>query len=212
MPCCQNFVKTLIHQVSWVFGFFLEVWSRKCFVLIGKLCSVYWMFSLKSHSQQASSAWLPIVHVSRGNGLPNRRHQSSRWTHSLLQTRERQLGHLRLSAMWDQLWAHPPMSADCRTRTNGETVAFLYVSITSDHPEDEFVELLEELLAVAKTHGVVLSPQEEFHLSLSQTVVLRHHWIQPFMQSLKKGLLNCRRFALTVFVFWNRTEQWILFF
>lgn len=78
---------------------------------------------------------------------------------------------------------------------------FLYLSITSDHPEDEFVELLEELLAIAKTHAVVLNPQEEFHLSVSQTVVLRHHWIQPFTQSLRKGLLNCRRFTQRTFFF-----------
>lgn len=66
---------------------------------------------------------------------------------------------------------------------------------TSDHPEEEFAELLEEMLSVARAHGVVLTPQEEFHLSLSQTVVLRHHWIQPFMQSLKAGLVHSKRFA-----------------
>ncbi|KAF6735619.1 U6 snRNA phosphodiesterase [Oryzias melastigma] len=63
------------------------------------------------------------------------------------------------------------------------------------HPEEEFEELLEELLSAAASHGVVLTPQEEFHLSLSQTVVLRHHWIQPFMQSLKAGLTHCKRFV-----------------
>ncbi|KAG7229819.1 hypothetical protein INR49_012468 [Caranx melampygus] len=62
------------------------------------------------------------------------------------------------------------------------------------HPEEEFMELLEELLSAAKAHGVVLTPQEEFHLSLSQTVVLRHHWIQPFTQSLKADLAPCKRF------------------
>lgn len=71
----------------------------------------------------------------------------------------------------------------------------LHLPFTSDHPEDEFFELLQELISISKAHGVDLSPQEEFHLSLSQTVVLRHHWIQPFTQSLRKGLLNCRRFA-----------------
>lgn len=71
----------------------------------------------------------------------------------------------------------------------------MHPPFTADHPEDEFLEPLHELIAISKTHGVVLSPQEEFHLSLSQTVVLRHHWIQPFTQSLRKGLLNCRRFA-----------------
>ncbi|XP_061677930.1 U6 snRNA phosphodiesterase 1 isoform X2 [Syngnathoides biaculeatus] len=43
--------------------------------------------------------------------------------------------------------------------------------------------------------GVVLTPQEEFHLSLSQTVILRHHWIQPFIQGLKAGLAPCKRFV-----------------
>ncbi|XP_036962666.1 U6 snRNA phosphodiesterase isoform X2 [Acanthopagrus latus] len=63
------------------------------------------------------------------------------------------------------------------------------------HPEEEFRDLLEELLSVAKAHGVTLSAQEEFHLSLSQTVVLRHHWIQPFTQSLQAGLVHCKRFV-----------------
>lgn len=59
------------------------------------------------------------------------------------------------------------------------------------------MELLEELLSVARAHGVVLNPQEDFHLSLSQTVVLRHHWIQPFTQSLRAGLTHCKRSANT---------------
>ncbi|XP_044050593.1 U6 snRNA phosphodiesterase isoform X3 [Siniperca chuatsi] len=63
------------------------------------------------------------------------------------------------------------------------------------HPEEEFRELLEALLSVARAHGAVLTPQEEFHLSLSQTVVLRHHWIQPFTQSLRAGLVHCKRFV-----------------
>ncbi|XP_068588083.1 U6 snRNA phosphodiesterase 1 [Cebidichthys violaceus] len=63
------------------------------------------------------------------------------------------------------------------------------------HPEEDFGELLEELLSAAGAHGAVWTAQEEFHLSLSQTVVLRHHWIQPFNQSLKAGLVHCKRFA-----------------
>lgn len=64
---------------------------------------------------------------------------------------------------------------------------------TSDKPEEDFAELLDRMLSVAKAHGVVLSPQEEFHLSFSQTVVLRHHWIQPFTQSLRTSLAHCKR-------------------
>ncbi|KAM9375402.1 U6 snRNA phosphodiesterase 1 [Pholidichthys leucotaenia] len=63
------------------------------------------------------------------------------------------------------------------------------------HPEEEFAELLDQLISVAGTHGVVLTPQEDFHLSLSQTVVLRHHWILPFTRSLRTSLAHCKRFV-----------------
>lgn len=66
---------------------------------------------------------------------------------------------------------------------------------TLDQPEEDFSVLLDRMLSVAKVHGVVLSPQEEFHLSFSQTVVLRHHWIQPFTQSLRTALAHCKRFV-----------------
>ncbi|XP_061677931.1 U6 snRNA phosphodiesterase 1 isoform X3 [Syngnathoides biaculeatus] len=62
-------------------------------------------------------------------------------------------------------------------------------------PEEEFGEFMESLLSTAAAFGVVLTPQEEFHLSLSQTVILRHHWIQPFIQGLKAGLAPCKRFV-----------------
>nr|XP_057931000.1 U6 snRNA phosphodiesterase 1 [Doryrhamphus excisus] len=62
-------------------------------------------------------------------------------------------------------------------------------------PEEKFEEMMEALLSTAATFGVVLTQQEELHLSLSQTVVLRHHWIQPFTQNLKAGLARCKRFV-----------------
>ncbi|CAL8358539.1 unnamed protein product [Lota lota] len=62
-------------------------------------------------------------------------------------------------------------------------------------PDEDFTELLDELLEAAGAHGVLLTQQREFHLTVSQTVVLRHHWIQPFTQSLKAGLTTCKRFV-----------------
>lgn len=61
-------------------------------------------------------------------------------------------------------------------------------------PDEEFLELLDEMMEVAASHGVPLTRVEDYHLSLSQTVVLKHHWIQPFVQSLRTGLAHCRRF------------------
>uniref|UniRef100_A0A8D3CI57 U6 snRNA phosphodiesterase n=1 Tax=Scophthalmus maximus TaxID=52904 RepID=A0A8D3CI57_SCOMX len=74
----------------------------------------------------------------------------------------------------------------------GNWATYVYVP---HPPEEEFVELLEELLSAARARGVVLTLQEEFHLSLSQTVVLRHHWIQPFTRSLRADLAHCKRFV-----------------
>lgn len=73
------------------------------------------------------------------------------------------------------------------------------LSVSSDHPEEEFGELLDGILSAACARGVVLTVQDEFHLSLSQTVVLRHHWIQPFTQSLKSSLTGCKRLFYVVF-------------
>lgn len=63
----------------------------------------------------------------------------------------------------------------------------------SDEPEDVFLELLDELEVCAAARGVALTRVEDFHVSLSQTVVLRHHWIQPFVQSLRSALATCTR-------------------
>ncbi|KAG7329628.1 hypothetical protein KOW79_007802 [Hemibagrus wyckioides] len=62
-------------------------------------------------------------------------------------------------------------------------------------PEDGFPELLDELRVCAEACGVTLTRAEEFHISLSQTVVLRHHWIQPFVQSLRSALATCSGFV-----------------
>lgn len=51
-----------------------------------------------------------------------------------------------------------------------------------------FSELLDELTDLAASMDVALTRAEELHISLSQTVVLRHHWIQPFVESLKSSL------------------------
>ena len=63
------------------------------------------------------------------------------------------------------------------------------------HPEEEFEEVLEELFSAMSDGGVDLTRQEEFHLSLSQTVVLRHHWLQPLTQSLRADLARCKKFV-----------------
>uniref|UniRef100_A0A670YFK9 U6 snRNA phosphodiesterase 1 n=1 Tax=Pseudonaja textilis TaxID=8673 RepID=A0A670YFK9_PSETE len=57
----------------------------------------------------------------------------------------------------------------------------------------DFLDLLQLLLICGRTYVPQLKGQEEFHISLSQGVVLRHHWINSFVQSLKGRLASCHR-------------------
>ncbi|XP_039209572.1 U6 snRNA phosphodiesterase isoform X4 [Crotalus tigris] len=58
---------------------------------------------------------------------------------------------------------------------------------------EDFLDLLQLLLICGRTYVPLLMRQEEFHISLSQSVVLRHHWINLFVQSLKERLASCHR-------------------
>ncbi|KAK7804467.1 hypothetical protein U0070_022085 [Myodes glareolus] len=63
--------------------------------------------------------------------------------------------------------------------------------------KEEFLDLLDKLLHRAQTCVPRLVRMEEFHLSLSQSVVLRHHWILPFVQVLKDHMASFQRFFFT---------------
>ncbi|KAM4012773.1 U6 snRNA phosphodiesterase 1 isoform 1-T2 [Anomaloglossus baeobatrachus] len=73
----------------------------------------------------------------------------------------------------------------------GNWASYVYVAF---RPHEELWEMLDELKSVARKHGVHLTTAEEIHVSLSHTVILRHHWIQPFIQSLREKLCTTRRF------------------
>ncbi|KAM9301683.1 U6 snRNA phosphodiesterase 1 [Gastrophryne carolinensis] len=78
-------------------------------------------------------------------------------------------------------------------RGNWATHVYIPWGLSCD-PGEEFGELLDELLNAARGHGVRLTKMEEFHISQSQTVVLRHHWIEPLVQALRERLGTMRRF------------------
>ncbi|XP_066493656.1 U6 snRNA phosphodiesterase 1 isoform X1 [Tiliqua scincoides] len=69
-----------------------------------------------------------------------------------------------------------------------------HVYVPYDAPED-FLDLLQLLLLHARTYITSLTAMTEFHISLSENVVLRHHWINPFVQSLKERLTSFHRFT-----------------
>ncbi|XP_042294582.1 U6 snRNA phosphodiesterase isoform X2 [Sceloporus undulatus] len=75
--------------------------------------------------------------------------------------------------------------------------------------EEDFLDLLQLLLSHARTCVASLTAMTEFHISLSQVVVLRYHWINPFVQSLKERLVSFPKFicrADQVKVYTNQTK------
>ncbi|XP_053843638.1 U6 snRNA phosphodiesterase 1 [Vidua macroura] len=80
--------------------------------------------------------------------------------------------------------------------------------------QEEFLELLELLVSRARTYVPSLAAMEEFHLSLSQCVVLRYHWIEPFVRSLRERLAAYHRFfcvadQVKVYTNQNKTRTFI---
>ncbi|XP_051830525.1 U6 snRNA phosphodiesterase 1 isoform X2 [Antechinus flavipes] len=63
--------------------------------------------------------------------------------------------------------------------------------------KEDFFDLLDILMTQAQKVLPRLVKMEEFHISLSQSVVLRYHWITPFMQSLKGHMAPFYRFLFT---------------
>ncbi|XP_015271054.1 PREDICTED: U6 snRNA phosphodiesterase [Gekko japonicus] len=74
----------------------------------------------------------------------------------------------------------------------GNWATYIYVPYET---QEDFLDLLQLLLAQAHTHVASLTAAAEFHISLSHNVVLRHHWINPFVQSLKERLSSFHRFV-----------------
>ena len=46
---------------------------------------------------------------------------------------------------------------------------------------------MDELISILPP-SVIMKPVEDLHISISRTVTLQFHWIEPFVQSLKETL------------------------
>ncbi|CAM9706509.1 unnamed protein product [Lampetra planeri] len=73
----------------------------------------------------------------------------------------------------------------------GNWATYVYLPYSGDSDFDELVDLVLRRLCDV---GLRMSKQEDFHISLSQTVVLRYHWINLFLQTLRERLGSYHRF------------------
>lgn len=54
-------------------------------------------------------------------------------------------------------------------------------------------ELLDVITATKTFETVRFHPIEDLHISVTRTVVLRHHWIDEFVRSVENSLKNAHK-------------------
>ncbi|XP_072014404.1 U6 snRNA phosphodiesterase 1-like [Amphiura filiformis] len=69
-------------------------------------------------------------------------------------------------------------------RGNWATFAFIQVE-----PTEVLQHIMDELITMLLPSVVDLKPVDDLHISISRTVTLQFHWIEPFAQSLKDALI-----------------------
>lgn len=60
-----------------------------------------------------------------------------------------------------------------------------------DEANVEMTKLVNHLIESMDPIG--LKPVDDYHVSLTKTVVLRHHWIESFVESVKQQVATLRR-------------------
>jgi hypothetical protein len=51
-----------------------------------------------------------------------------------------------------------------------------------------------------QNYGIELQICNDFHISLTKTFILRHHWIEGFVNSVKKQLNGISRFVVICYI------------
>ncbi|KAK4877003.1 hypothetical protein RN001_009509 [Aquatica leii] len=69
-----------------------------------------------------------------------------------------------------------------------------YVYVPYDPVDDTIIESVMDLLSSVSC--LSFQPVNHFHISLTRTVVLKHHWIESFMKSVRERLSLIRKFVI----------------
>jgi len=80
----------------------------------------------------------------------------------------------------------------------------------------KLIDNINSILLRCQENNVNLTVSDDFHISLTRTVVLRHHWIEGFNSSVRKQMEDISSFSLylqdlAVFVNEERTRTFLAF-
>ncbi|KAK9893000.1 hypothetical protein WA026_023213 [Henosepilachna vigintioctopunctata] len=94
----------------------------------------------------------------------------------------------------NQAWIDVPADHQGRLRTfeheRGNWATFAYINYEGHEGIRHLIESIINSVPVVSMNEV-----DDFHISLTKTVILKHHWIFPFVNSLKEKIIHHKRFV-----------------
>lgn len=88
-----------------------------------------------------------------------------------------------------------PLDHEGKIRTfkheRGNWATLVYINYTAN---DAMLHWIKSIAALLPGENSILF--EEFHISLTRTLILKYHWIDSFVESIKKLCLNTNKFTL----------------
>ncbi|XP_042869134.1 U6 snRNA phosphodiesterase-like [Penaeus japonicus] len=96
----------------------------------------------------------------------------------------------------------------------GNWASILYVPLHLGVFAASFASFIASLVAACQDHNLILTPSSDLHISLTRTLILRLHWIQPLTEDLRAKLSKFSRFSLwlhglSVYVNEERTRTFL---
>lgn len=67
------------------------------------------------------------------------------------------------------------------------------IRLLLDGENDGINGLIDVIRKYSATQNMHIKKADEFHISLTKTVILRHHWINIFVNTLKTNIVNFKK-------------------
>ncbi|KAK8731210.1 hypothetical protein OTU49_007488, partial [Cherax quadricarinatus] len=78
----------------------------------------------------------------------------------------------------------------------GNWASILYVPLHLGIYGPSFASFMASLVATCQEQNVILNPSSDLHISLTRTLILHLHWIQPLTEDLRARLSQISKFSL----------------
>jgi hypothetical protein len=76
---------------------------------------------------------------------------------------------------------------------------------------EEFTKLVHSIVNCPLLSSLTLNASDDVHISLTRTIILRHHWIDDFISSVRKSVFHVPRYLILDIVLWQKEMNFNLF-